>query len=284
MSTSIEAGINAPLERIEAPMNYLVDTGEKPVSYTYEPPPGVPPRSGTIVKQTISVINGRPLADRITLDDQGFMLTQSPTAVRDFYNDAEVRRVYYPEVERLVKEKTGAARVIVFDHNVRNGSREMRAKLGVREPVKFAHNDYTIKSGPQRVRELVGDAAANELLRQRFAFINVWRPVRGPIEEFPLAVCDAKSMTLKDFVATDLKYRDRTGEVYSVAYSPAHRWFYFPRMRPEEALLLKCFDSDEHRTRFTAHSAFEDPSSPPNAAPRESIEARTILFFAPANS
>jgi len=91
-------------------------------------------------------------------------------------------------------------------------------------------------------------------------------------------------MTLKDFVATDLKYRDRTGEVYSVAYNPEHRWFYFPQMRTDEALLLKCFDSDACRTQFTAHSAFEDPTSPANAAPRESIEARTILFFAPENS
>lgn len=284
MSTSSEAGINAPLDRIEAPMNYLVDTGEKPVTYTYEPPPGVPPRSGQIVKRYVPIINGRPVVDQITLDGQGFMLTEAPTAVHDFYNEEEVRRVYYPEVEGLVKEKTGAVRVIVFDHNVRNGSKEMRAKLGVREPVKFAHNDYTIKSGPQRVRELVGSAEAEKLLKHRYAFINVWRPVRGPIEEFPLAVCDAKSMTQKDFVATDLKYRDRTGEVYSVAYNPAHRWFYFPRMRTEEALLLKCFDSDERRTQFTAHSAFEDPNSPPNAMPRESIEARTILFFAPDHS
>jgi hypothetical protein len=151
----------------------------------------------------------------------------------------------------------------------------------VREPVKFAHNDYTIKSGPQRVRDLVGDVEAEELLKHRYAFINVWRPVRGPVEEFPLAVCDARSMVLKDFVATDLRYRDRTGEVYAVAYNPTHRWFYFPQMRTNEALLLKCFDSDERRTQFTAHSAFEDPTSPPNAAPRESIEARTILFFAP---
>jgi len=284
MSTSTQTGTDAALDRIEAPMNYLVDTGEKPVSYTYEPPPGVPSRTGKIVKQNIAIINGRPVVDQITLDNQGFMLTEHHTAVHDFYDSEEVRRVYYPEVERLVKEKTGAVRVIVFDHNVRNGSKEMREQRGVREPVKFAHNDYTIKSGPQRVRELAGDAEAEELLKHRFAFINVWRAVRGPIEEFPLAVCDANSMALKDFVATDLKYRDRTGEVYSVAYNPSHRWFYFPRMRTDEALLLKCFDSDEHRTRFTAHSAFEDPDTPPNAAPRESIEARTILFFAPERS
>jgi hypothetical protein len=284
MSSSSDLATNAALDRIDAPMNYLVDDGEKPVTYTYEPPPGVPPRSGQVVRQTISIMNGRPLADRITLDQHGFMLTEHHTAVRDFYDADEVRRVYYPEVEQLVKAVTGASRVIVFDHNVRNGSKEMRARLGVREPVKFAHNDYTLKSGPQRVRDLVGDAEAEELLKHRYGFINVWRAVRGPIEEFPLAVCDAQSMTLKDFIATDLKYRDRTGEVYSVAYNAAHRWFYFPRMRTDEALLLKCFDSDERRTRFTAHSAFEDPTSPPNAAPRESIEARTILFFAPENS
>ena len=284
MSSSIEGGTNAGLDQIEAPMNYSVDTGEKPVSYTYEPPAGVAPRSGKIVKQRIVILNGRPIADQLTLDGQGFMLTHHETAVRDFYDSDEVRAVYYPEVERLVKQLTGAARVIVFDHNVRNGSKEMRAKLGVREPVKFAHNDYTLKSGPQRLRELVGDAEAEELLKHRYAFINVWRPVRGPIEESPLAVCDAQSMTLEDFIATDLKYRDRTGEVYSVAYRPAHRWFYFPKMRTNEVLLLKCYDSDERRTRFTAHSAFEDPTSPPNAAPRESIEARTIAFFAPENS
>lgn len=284
MGTSSAAGYSTPVEQIEAPMNYLTDTGERPVSYTYEPPPGVPPRTGKIVKQYVTIINGRPIADQITLDNQGFMLTAHHTAVKDFYDEEEVRRVYYPEVERLLKEITGAARVVVFDHNVRNGSKEARARLGVREPVKFAHNDYTLKSGPQRVRDLVGGAAAEELLKHRYAFINVWRPVRGPIEEYPLAVCDANSVTLKDFIATDLKYRDRTGEVYSVAYNPAHRWFYFPRMRTDEALLLKCFDSDERRTRFTAHSAFEDPTSPPNAAPRESIEARTILFFAPEHS
>jgi hypothetical protein len=284
MSSSIAGGTDASLDRIEAPMNYSVDTGEKPVSYTYEPPAGVAPRSGKIVKQRIAIMNARPIAGQLTLDVHGFMLTHQETAVRNFYDSDEVRAVYYPEVERLIKQITGATRVIVFDHNVRNGSKEMRAKLGVREPVKFAHNDYTLKSGPQRLRELVGDAEAQELLKHRYAFINAWRAVRGPIEEAPLAVCDAQSMVQDDFIATDLKYRDRTGEVYSVAYRPEHRWYYFPKMRNDEVLLLKCYDSDGHRTRFTAHGAFEDPTSPPNAAPRESIEARTIAFFASENS
>jgi hypothetical protein len=263
-------------------MNYLVDTGEKPVSYTYEPPAGVPARTGKIVKQTIGIINGRPLVDKITLDDQGFMLTHHMTAVRDFYDADEVRRVYYPEVERLVMEKTGAARVIVFDHNVRNGSKEAREKLGVREPVKFAHNDYTVKSGPQRVRDLLDPAEAEERLKQRFAIVNIWRPIRGPVEEAPLAVCDARSIAPSDLIATDLRYPDRTGETYSVAFNPAHRWFYFPQMRREEVLFLKCYDSaTDGRAQFAAHTAFDDPTGPRLPIARESIETRSLLFFPP---
>jgi hypothetical protein len=182
-------------------------------------------------------------------------------------------------VEQLVKEITGAVRVHVFDHNVRCRPMAKRGENGAREPVKFAHNDYTLKSGPQRVRELL-PAEAENLLKQRFVEINVWRPIRGPVEESPLAVCDATSMALQDFVATDLKYRDRTGEVYSVAFNPNHRWFYFPRMERDEVLLLKCYDSAEDgRARFTAHTGIDDPTSPPDATPRESIEVRTLAFF-----
>src|SRR5712692_3776427 len=133
-----------------------------------------------------------------------------------------------------MKQATGAAKVVVFDHNVRCAPMAQRGENGAHEPVKFAHNDYTIKSGPQRVRDLVPDAA-DRLLRQRFALINVWRPIRGPVEESPLAVCDAHSIAQRDFVPTDLKYRDRTGEVYSLAFNPNHRWFYFPQMQKNEA-------------------------------------------------
>jgi hypothetical protein len=168
--------------------------------------------------------------------------------------------------------------VLVFDHNVRYG---MEGRKGTRAPVRFAHDDYTLKSGQQRVRDLIG-ANAEVLLRSRVAFINVWRPIRGPIEEAPLAVCDARSMRLGDFVPTNLEYRDRMGEVYSLTFNPGHRWFYFSQMERDEALLLKCYDSSiDERARWTAHSAFDDPTSPSDPAPRESIEARAIAFFAP---
>jgi hypothetical protein len=109
--------------------------------------------------------------------------------------------------------------------------------------------------------------------------INVWKPIRGPVQTAPLAVCDARTIRAGDLVPTDLKYRDRTGEVYSLRFNPQHRWFYFSDMRADEAMLLKCFDSDPGRARFTAHSAFDDPASPADASPRESIEVRTLAFF-----
>jgi len=280
MDTSTGGGAPANLDHVLAPVNYLADRSERPVAYLYEPPEGVPLRSGKNVKEQMTIRNGRPLAWQLTLDDQGFALVNHKTAVRNFYDDTEVKAVYYQEVAELVMQATGAQRVVVFDHNVRNGLKMPERKAGIREPVKFAHNDYTLKSGPQRVCDLLGDEA-EQLLKRRFAVINVWRSIAGPILESPLAVCDAQSMKLDDFVRTDLKYRDRTGEVYSIAFNPNHRWYYFPKMAKDEALLLKCYDSaTDGRARFTAHTAFEDPTSPSDAPPRESIEARTLVFFA----
>lgn len=110
--------------------------------------------------------------------------------------------------------------------------------------------------------------------------VNLWRPIRGPIEDAPLAVADARSVKREDLVATDLVYPDRIGEIYYVKFSPSHRWFYAPAMREDEMMLIKCFDSaDDGRARFAPHSAFTDPTTPPGALPRESIELRTLVFY-----
>jgi hypothetical protein len=218
------------------------------------------------------------------LDREGFKLVPHQTRVADFYDEEELKRVYYPEVERLVKAETGASRVHIFDHTLRNGAiperpAEKEGEQLIREPVLRVHNDYTVKSGPQRVRDLMG-AEAGDLLNGRFAVINVWRPIRGPVEEKPLALCDARSVSPQDWVPTDLLYPDRVGEIYYVAHNPAQRWFYFPQMTREEAVLLKCYDSStDGRARFSPHTAFADPTSPVNARPRESIEVRTLVFF-----
>ena len=267
-------------DHVSGVLNYLADRDQHPVSYNFKPPPGVPARTGTYARFTVPIYSARAIMSELSLDKQGFAVTRHNTAVANFYDPEEVRSVYYPEVERLVREFTGAVKVHVFDHNVRSRPMAKRRENGAQEPVKVAHNDYTLKSGPQRVRDLLPDQA-DALLKNRFAVINVWRPIRGPVQESPLAVCDAQTMVQDDFVKHVLKYRDREGEVYSVAFNPNHRWYYIPDQQKEEVLLLKCYDSDGSRARFTAHSAFEDPTSPPDAAPRESVEVRTLVFFAP---
>jgi len=263
---------------VEATLNYLADMPERPVYYFYPPPAGVPWRNTKGDRRRVAIDDARQLAPAPSLDREGFALAHLETAAIDLFDAAVVQTVYYREVERLVRDATDASRVVAFDYNLRRGTLTGRGENGVQGPVRFAHNDYTERSGPQRVHDLLGDEA-ERLLRGRVAVINVWKPIRGPVQEAPLAVCDARSIQPNDLVPTDLNYRDRTGEVYSLRFNPAHRWYYFSHMRADEAMLLKCFDSDRARARFTAHTAFDDPTSSADAAPRESIEVRTLAFF-----
>ena len=265
-------------DQVEGLLNYLVNTGVRPVSYNYEPPPGVPVRSGRYEDRRMAVVNGRLDPARYSLDEHGFQFRQHRSAVKDFYDEAEIGSVYFPEVERLLKQATGAEKIVTFDHTLRVGAGTNRK--GLREPVRRVHNDYTPKSGPQRVRDLLDPAEAEERLKHRFAIVNVWRPIRGPVEEAPLAVCDARSVAPADLIETDLLYPDRTGEIYSVAFNPAHRWVYFPAMERDEVLFLKVYDSvTDGRARFAPHTAFEDPTGPRTPIPRESIETRSLVLF-----
>lgn len=268
------------LPHVDAALNYLAPMTEHPRNYTYDPPPGVPRSNSVAETHVVPIHSARPVAAEITLDREGFALVHHDSAVRDFYDDAEVRRTYYAEAERVLAEATGARRVFVFDHTVR------RRVLGVddrapgtpRQPATRVHVDHTEKSGPQRVRDLLGDEA-DELLRGRVQVINLWRPIRGPLRDAPLAVCDARSVAPGDLVPADLVYRDRVGETYGVTFNPKHRWFYVPDMQADEVLLLKCYDSaTDGRARFAPHTAFEDPTAPFDVAPRESIELRTFVF------
>ena len=262
---------------IQAPLKFRDKAYKKPVIY-----PGAPELEERFENQTVSIADGRPLVDRLSLDGEGFELWPHDTTVSSFYDDDEVRKVYYPEVDRLVKAATGASRVVIFDHTVRIEDEAQRNERAVRGPVQLVHNDYTERSGPRRVHDLLDPKDAETFLRHRFAIVNVWRSIDAPIETTPIAAADAQSIAFEDFVATDLVRPDRTGEIYQVAYNPDHRWFYFPKMRRDEALLLKCYDSTtDGRARFTAHSAFDDPTAPKNAAPRKSIEVRTLISYAP---
>ncbi|HJU16130.1 MAG TPA: CmcJ/NvfI family oxidoreductase [Stellaceae bacterium] len=263
---------------IVAPLNFLAPMAEKPVAYNYEPPPGVPARYGRGEEHRVPVHDARR-AGELSLDREGFVLLRHSSAVGNFYDEAEIASVYYPECERVVREAAGAARVVAFDHITRNAALAAVAGSGVKSPAKRVHNDYTAKSAPQRVRGLMGEEAEG-LLQRRFAIINLWRPIRGPLLDSPLALCDAQTLADANLVATDLKYPDRTGEIYSITYDPGQRWYYFPRMQSDEAVLIRCFDSAlKGPQRFSAHGAFDDPQTPPDAPPRESIEVRTLVFY-----
>ncbi len=274
------AGRELPVGFVQGSLNYIEDSTEKPVYYAYEPPPGVPRQTGRFEPKSVAIGKARPLLQELSLDKQGFELVRHETSVNDFYDREEVQRVYYPEIENLLKRATGASKIVVFDHQVRCLPLARRGEKGAREYAKTVHNDYTAKSGPRRVRDHLPPAETDELLNHRFAEINVWRPIRGPVQSSPLAVCDARSIEPGDFVPSDLVYRDRVGETYRFKYNPNHRWFYFPYLERNEAILLKCYDSREDgRARFTAHTAFEDPSSSAEAPPRESIEVRALVFW-----
>jgi hypothetical protein len=267
------------LPTVEADLNYLAPTGQRPRTYASEPPPNEPRTTAVNVSFRVPIYDGRPVADRLTLDEQGFALVEQRSAVQNFYDDDEVKDVYYPEAEQLLKNVTGATRVFIFDHTTRHripGAEDRRDN--VRQPVSRVHVDHTAKSGPQRVRDLIPDEA-RELLHGRVQVINLWRPIRGPLLDAPLAVCDARSVEPQDLIASDLIYPHRVGETYSVTYRPSHRWYYFSRMRADEILLLKCYESaDDGRARFAPHSAFTDPTTPSDAPSRESIEVRTLVF------
>jgi hypothetical protein len=265
---------------VKAELNYLAPTTERPRTYAYLPPEDTPPSTALPEPHTVVVSDLRPILDEVSLDREGFDLVHHRSAVRDFYDEEEVKRVYYPEVERLLKEVTGADRVLVFDTTVRRRVPGMldRTSGGPRQPVPHVHVDHTERSGPQRVRDLLPDEA-DELLRGRVQIINVWRPIRGPLKDTPLAVCDARSVKPEQLVPSDLVYKDRVGETYGVTFDPRHRWFYAPDMETGEALLLKCYDSKtDGRARFAPHTAFTDPTTPADAPARESIEIRTLVF------
>jgi hypothetical protein len=170
---------------------------------------------------------------------------------------------------------------VAFDHIVRNAAMAALAGSCVKLPAKRVHNDYTAWSSPKRVRDLMGEEA-EELLQHRFAIINLWRPITGPVLESPLTLCDAQSLSEENLIASDLRYPDRSGETYSITYNPDQRYYYFPMMQPNEPVLIRCFDSARNgAARFSAHTGFDDPTSPPDAPPRESLEVRTLVFFPP---
>src|SRR5262249_9027935 len=177
----------------------------KPRSLEYEPPPGVPRTTALYKEHTVQIRDVRPVAATLSLEREGFQLLTAPTSVTDFSDEEVIRTRYYAEMIALLEKLPGASRVVVFDHTIRRripGASDRSSGIP-RQPVPRVHNDYTEKSGPQRVRDLLG-AEADVLLHKRFSVVNVWRPIHGPVQDSPLAVSDARSVSEDDLVATDL--------------------------------------------------------------------------------
>ena len=269
-----EMSIGKGDDAVEASLLYLIDRPEsvRPES-SRDDATGWPGRSAP---RTVTIANARALGE-LSLDREGFLLVRHQSAPVNFYDAEEVRRVHYPELARMLRDVTDASKVVIFAHDVRSADKSKQDGDRVREPVSSVHNDYTPRSAPQMVREMLPHDEAEHRLGKRFAEINIWKPIRGPVLDRPLAVCDARSIAPGDLVVTD---RYLKHEVYMMTFNPAQRWFYFPKMLTGETLLIKGFDSTlDGRARFTAHAAFIDPATPPGAPPRESIEARALLFF-----
>src|SRR3984957_5195362 len=264
---------------VDATLNYIVDDGNKVFTIVASPGGSDTRSGGTPDPWHVFIHEGRPHAEGFVLDRNGFRFVGHDTKVKDFDDEAEIRRVYYPEMEALIKAESGAKRVVVFDHTLRTADDDAREKKKIREVVRRVHNDYTEWSAPQRVRDILPDEA-EELLKRRFAIIQGWRPIRHPVETYPLAMADAQTLSPSDMIVSERRAPGRIGQTYAIKYNPAHKWFWFPRMRREEAYVFKVFDSEKDgRARWTAHTAFEIPNTPPNARPRESIEIRTLAFF-----
>ena len=265
---------------VRATLNYIVDTGVKPVAETYGRDGLERRNTSSFAPHSVSVQDGRPVRDTFSLDGSGFELVDDPTRMQSFYDAEELRGVYYAEVERLIAARSGAVRVHIFDHTIRTSDEAVRLTQKLREPVLAVHNDYTEWSGPQRVRDFFPEEA-ERLLEKRFAIIQVWRAINRPIQRDPLAIADARTLASEDFVAVERRFPDRSGEIYQFVYNPAHRWHYFSHMHRDEALVFKVYDSaKDGRARWSAHSAFTDPTSASDAPPRESIEIRAFAFFA----
>ena len=268
-------------ETVTAPLQFTVNDGQPLIAKVVEPGEGYDKRSGVFEWRDVEIHDGRPTADRLDLDREGYQLIGHQSAVKNWFDADEARRVGYPETEALVKEITGCSKVVVFDHTPRIDDEALQTERALRPPAKIVHNDFIPESAVQRVRDLLPADEAEARLSKRFGSINVWRTIKGPVETAPLVICGYGDMTDDDLIVSERHYPDgRIGRIYNIAFSPAQRWTYFPHMMPDEAVLLKCYDSlTDGTARWTAHGSFQPPNKPANAAPRESVELRTMLFW-----
>lgn len=238
--------------------------------------------------QPMSIKDARHLQKIPSIDDEGFSIVRHKSSVTDFYDSNQITGQYYSEIISLLKSQLHAKDVIIFDYNQRSKVRAKAGQAEVRTPVAAAHVDYTDQSGPKRSREILENVQKTHYQNNRLALVNVWRPIIGPAQDFPLAICSANSVDDRDLVKTDihhfgesdLKTPRHSGQIYSLKYNQQHEWYYYPDMQNYEVLLLRNWDSGKPSIHgYTPHTGFKNSLAPDNTVPRESIEIRTLVVF-----
>jgi hypothetical protein len=268
---------------VAAPLTFIRPQDTKPVFHSSAMTGGNPKIFFDVDSHTVTISDMRDIAETLSVDREGFKLLRHPTAVDDLYDDKAIEQVYYPEIEALLRREFGASKVAVFDVTRRSdgGSGALNAD-GLRGPATRVHVDYTVNSGPQRIKDILGEAEAARIAASgaRVIQVNVWRPIRGPVERSPLALADASTVKPEELIATDQVFPNRVGEIYHLAFAPQQRWYYASRMTADEVILIKGWDSvDDGRARFTPHGAFPLPGMRVDAPARESIEVRTLVVI-----
>lgn len=258
---------------VTATMKYVV-RGEKATFYAGDRERSYWPGE----EHPVTIHDARPEMDQLALERNGFVVVDEPSGISDYTDKAQLDR-YCRATEALVQRLTGAAKVISFGPILRTNA---TGTHGHNQPAFGAHVDYGAKTVADFARQILGEAEAPQWLARHHMLINVWRPIT-PVESAPLALCDARTVRREDLFDSEivggLGGLDFSLWGFNLAFRPDHRWYWVPQMQPSEAMVFKLFDSDPDAVQFTAHSAFEDPTTTPDAAPRQSVELRTIAFL-----
>lgn len=269
---------------IQSQLEYLAQRSERPIYNASSPGRNArhdidqPMKLVTVEVADARQRDGEEAGREFGLHPSGFDLYRHESKVNNFLDAQQLETTYEAEITAFLKSVTGCSRVHIFDHTVRASDPELRERKQVREPASLVHNDYTARSGFVCLRESLGDEA-EALAETRFQIVNVWRPLVDPVEDFPLALCDARSLDPLDLIDSERRARYHTGEIQLAVHDAAQRWYYFPRMRPNEVLLFKTFDSlNNGRNNCSIHSAIRLADAPPDAKPRESVETRAFIF------
>lgn len=279
------SALQQPRSAVQGQLIFFKSSPGRPYNYLYPPPAGEAAENCEYEPREVTIADARQFLFAPSLDGAGFEVVDAPTAVRDFLDAAEVEQRYYPELREIALAATGGREAHVFDHLVRQREADRRTmsfgrNADVRRPgpAGRAHNDYTEASGRRRLALVLGEEAAREY-EGRHCIVNVWRSIRGPVLDTPLALCDARTLRAEDLVETDMLYPKRKGEIYQVRHDPRQQWSYFDTLLPGEAIVFKQYDTAQGVARFTPHAAFEHPHTPADAPLRESIEARILVLF-----